>query len=94
MILCGVNILPTTEVPNPLAEVINIIPWELTVVSPEFLDEIRSIVNKYHPTYWFTNKYVLLLLAFLTDEKFCELKDIELPTGLHGRLLTIKRKNG
>lgn len=51
---------------NPLPEILNIIPWEYTVVAPKFLDDIRALVIKHDTGYnWYSNAYIMYLLLHL-----------------------------
>lgn len=76
---------------NPLGEIINSIPWESTILEPELLDSIRDILlctsgNKEYCS----NKYIVLLLAFLTDAGYIEIQEINTPP-ISGRVCIIKR---
>ena len=51
---------------NPLAEFINSIPWEPTLVDAELLDLLRKIINQHTADRVIvSNKYVILLMQYL-----------------------------
>ena len=74
---------------NPLPEVINSIPWEYRLLDLEFADDIKSIISRYDPKLYFSNKYVLLMIAALHDAGY--VSKLEVPTEEPGRVILIKR---
>lgn len=62
---------------NPLGDIINIIPWKLSVLDIELLDAIRALVTKYNPGYFYTNKYILVLLDHLMSAGYIYMHQIK-----------------
>ena len=83
---------PSDTPSNPLGEIINLIPWELHVIDAEMLDNIRVIVTKQDRRNWYSNKYVMLLLAYLTDLGFFQMVEVDqTQAGIPGRVVIIRR---
>lgn len=76
---------------NPLADIINHIPWEMRLLDLEFADEIREIVTKHQPGSFYTNKYILLLVAHLVDAGYLEKMEPSIEGLTLGRVIFIKR---
>jgi hypothetical protein len=76
---------------NPLAEFINTIPWEPTLVDPKLLDALRLVINKFTvDRVIVSNKYVLLLLEHLAENLYVEV--ITTPIGtIPGEFTIVKR---
>lgn len=62
---------------NPLGEIINIIPWKLSVLDIELLDAIRALVTKHNPGSFYTNRYILLLLDHLMQSGYIYMHQIK-----------------
>lgn len=62
---------------NPLGEIINILPWKLSVLDIELLDAIRALVSKFNPGIFYTNKYILLLLDHLMQAGYLYMHQIK-----------------
>lgn len=70
--------LESTPSNNPLPEIINSLPWEPRLVTIDVLDNIREILTKacgYSSV--FTDKYIMLVLLMLQDNKFCVVQPIQ-----------------
>lgn len=52
---------------NPLGELINLIPWEATVLDIPLLDSMRSLLMQYAP---YTNSNILELLFILQEHRY------------------------
>lgn len=76
---------------NPLAVIINIIPWKPSIVDPFMLDNINTIATAAGTP--LTNRNILTLLETLAANKYIEFSEIN-HTAL-GRIYQVKRiKNG
>ena len=73
---------------NPLGEIINAIPWAWRILDLEFADRLRSIINAFDPKLWYSDKYILLIIATLVDAGY--LAKVEAPCE-GGRIILIKR---
>lgn len=68
--------------PNPLSEIINMLPWEATMVSLEMLDDIRRIIYDtcgYEP--FVSNQYIMLLLLKLQEAGMCLVEPVKTSLG-------------
>lgn len=88
--------LPTTgklvgSKDNPLAEFINLIPWEATLLDPIILDDLRRVINQHTADRVIvSNKYILLLLEHLAENGYISLINVPMTT-VAGTFTLIKR---
>ena len=76
---------------NPLAEFINRIPWELSVLDLQLTDELRSIIAKVSDhRVLITNNYIILLVMYLSEHKYLEMHIVDTPP-IPGKVILIKR---
>jgi hypothetical protein len=75
---------------NPLPELVNFLPWEFTVISPEMLDSIKDIISRVTKVVVHTNALIMPILVELARNGYVEIKEIPLE-GISGNLLIIKR---
>jgi hypothetical protein len=75
---------------NPLPELINFIPWELSVISPQMLDSMREIVSRVTKVSIYTNAMAMSILVELAQNGYIEIKEIPLEN-ISGSILIIKR---
>lgn len=76
---------------NPLAEFINIIPWEPTLLDPILLDDFRRVMNQHTADRVIvSNKYILLLLEHLAENGYISLINVPMKT-VAGTFTLIKR---
>lgn len=77
---------------NPLAEILNLIPWELRVLDLEFVDKLSAIVHSYPPREWYTNNYFILLMIHLAEAGLIQMSVVPEPeNGPKGVVYLIKR---
>ena len=74
---------------NPLGELINLIPWDPTVLDITLLDSMRSLLMQYAP---YTNSNILELLFTLQDHRYLAIELIT-PVDCKGLIYLLKRLN-
>lgn len=60
---------------NPLAEIVNLIPWEFVQIDPKLLDAVANLLIKPLKT-WPSNSVVMLLFETLHNAEFVHLHSI------------------
>lgn len=76
-------------VANPLAEILETLPYTERVVEPELYDKIRAIVFK-TINIQVTDSYIILLLSYLTDSGVVSLTSIT-PVTATGKIYFIRK---
>jgi hypothetical protein len=80
--------MSTSATSNPLGEIINLIPWEPTIVDPNFLDKVQNLTRKFREI---SNTETLVLLESLAEAGFIEFKEVK--HSALGRIYAIHRIN-
>lgn len=75
---------------NPIPEILDLIPYQGTVLSLLLAEEMRTVIHKCTKTI-VSNGYVLMLLGHLRDNNLIEIEDLTWPS-VAGNIFIIKRK--
>lgn len=76
--------------PNPIPEILDLIPPQGTVLSLLLAEEMRTIIAKCTNKI-VSNGYVIMLLAYLKDNNLLEVEELTWPS-VAGNIFIIKRK--
>ena len=74
---------------NPLGELINLIPWETTVLDIPLLDNMRGLLMQYAP---YTNSNILELLFTLQKHRYLVIRQLT-PADCKGSIYILQRIN-
>ena len=84
------NFFAVLVVANPLAEILELLPFTERVVEPDLYDSIRNAIAKTNNNLLVPDTYIILLLSYLTDANIVSLTSIS-PVSATGKIYFIRK---
>ena len=84
------NFSAVLVVANPLAEILELLPFTERVMEPDLYDSIRNAIAKDNNNLLVTDTYIILLLSYLTDANIVSLTSIS-PVSATGKIYFIRK---